>query len=306
MRNLLDLYKIFTSGRGIYGLLIRLGLSVDISRRLTKLLRISFSFVNILQRKNMGHIFLKNNPNFFQIDQNLGYGFFDAKKIPWGNEVIKIGKKIFEEKFFLSEIKNKNDGKYFRSDLLTDLELKNYPEFMLFATNNEIVAAATKYLKTFPVLTTIRLWYSDINNTIQSSQYYHIDQEDYNQFKVFVNISDVNHLNGPITFIDAVASAKIYKMARNPFHRVCDDEIFKFADNNEVLELVGDSGSGAFVDTSSCFHMGSRTREGGRLLLMISFVAFPVIREVNHRNICIDSLPLSLLPDYTTHLLVKQ
>lgn len=306
MKNLLNLYKSFNSGRGIYSLFIRIGLSVDISRRLTKILRISFGFMRVLKRKNMGREFLKNNSCSFEINKNIGYGFFDAKKLPWGNEVIEAGKKIFEEKEIFCSSKIKNDGKYFRSDLLTNLELKKYPEFMLFATSNELVAATTKYLKTLPVLTSIRLWYSDINNTIQSSQFYHVDQEDYNQLKVFVNISDVSHLNGPITFVDAIASAKIFKMTDDPFHRVCDDQVFKLIKSCEVLELVGDSGSGAFVDTSSCFHMGSRTREGGRLLLMISFVAFPVIREVNHVNICKDSLPLNLLPDYTAHLLVKQ
>ena len=42
--------------------------------------------------------------------------------------------------------------------------------------------------------------------------------------------------------------------------------------NSDALRLIGQAGTGAFVDSSRCYHHGARVKRGERLILMFQFL----------------------------------
>jgi hypothetical protein len=294
------------TGRGVYRLCTKVGFSIRASRVATKVCRSILGWPVILQRRLLARNFVRSNPPGLDVDKSAGCGFFLAADLPWGQKVVDRSWEIWESRKAQGQAEGGEDGKHYRSDLLDAGELKKYPEFLAFATSKELVSSVVGYLGTFPVLASIRLWYTETNESTQSAQLFHIDQEDFHQFKVFVNINDVSSDNGPLTIVNAQASRRIYKELKDPFHRVSDGDILKRCNSSDVVELVGPAGTAGYVDTSACFHMGSRTRSGGRLVLMISFLAYPVIRETDSTIFERSLIPWEALPAYTPQLLSRQ
>lgn len=294
------------TGRGLYRLCVRVGFSIRASRVITKACRSILGLPVIVQRRLLARAFVRANPPGLDVDKSAGSGFFRAADLPWGQKVVDRAREIWENRKAQAQAEGGEEGKHYRSDLLDAGDLKTYPEFLAFATSKELVSSVAGYLGTFPVLTSMRLWYTETNDSTQSAQLYHIDQEDFHQFKVFININDVSSDNGPLTIVKAQPSRRIYKELKDPFHRVSDGDILKRCNSGDVVELVGPAGTAGYVDTSACFHMGSRTRSGGRLVLMISYLAFPVIRETDSSIFDRTRIPWSDLPDYTPQLLSRQ
>ena len=113
------------------------------------------------------------------------------------------------------------------------------------------------------MLTYIAVWYSPNDSTKDDgSQKFHLDHEDFRQVKGFVFIDDVEETSGPFTLLEAEASAGVqravhYRMTPAE-KRVEDDVVFGIADRRRAVSLTGPAGTVALVDTSRCFHYGSR------------------------------------------------
>ena len=105
-----------------------------------------------------------------------------------------------------------------------------------------------------------------------ASRLFHLDPEDFTQVRMFLNVIDIRREQGPLTFLPAdvsdTALARLWRddrknRARKPeLRRWTDEEILTRAGMSPCIELVGPSGSGAFVDTSRCAHFGSRMKPG--------------------------------------------
>jgi hypothetical protein len=48
--------------------------------------------------------------------------------------------------------------------------------------------------------------------------------------------------------------------------------MFQHCRPEHQISLEGGPGTGAIVDTSNCFHFGSRCREGERIMMMVKFM----------------------------------
>jgi hypothetical protein len=138
--------------------------------------------------------------------------------------------------------------------------------FMRFALSESIVAPVAAYLGIVPVLHLVDLWYSFHGaDEPKSSQRWHLDSGDTTQVKVWIHCSDVGPESGPLTVIDASTSEELAERIDYDFgegHRVDDKEVEDFA-GAAITPLEGPAGTMHFVDTSRCFHMGSRVAEGG-------------------------------------------
>jgi hypothetical protein len=92
-----------------------------------------------------------------------------------------------------------------------------------------------------------------------------MDPTDSTQVKVWVYCSDVGLDSGPLTILPAAASdllAERIGYAMDERYRIPDD-VVESLKTDKTVPLVGRTGSVSFVDTSCCFHFGSRVEAGG-------------------------------------------
>jgi hypothetical protein len=138
--------------------------------------------------------------------------------------------------------------------------------YMRFILGEDVIAAVSTYLGLVPVLKQVDVWYSvHAGEAPKSSQRWHLDSADTTQVKVWIHISDVGPDSGPLTVVDASTSERIADEIGYDFgegHRVPDERFEELA-GAAVTALEGPAGTVHFVDTSRCFHFGSRVEAGG-------------------------------------------
>jgi hypothetical protein len=155
---------------------------------------------------------------------------------------------------------------------------------MALARHEAVLRFVGDYLGGLPILLRINLLHSE-NDALQegSSQFFHIDPEDFRQVKLFLLVRDVDEETGPLHLVPACVSERIqlrtgYRLARP---RLSDDQVHAEGDEASVVRCTGSAGTMIFADTSRCFHMGSRPGTKKRYVAMFQYVTpaaplFPV------------------------------
>jgi ectoine hydroxylase-related dioxygenase (phytanoyl-CoA dioxygenase family) len=176
--------------------------------------------------------------------------------------------------------------------------------------NPEIVGCVARYLKCFPILTYVAVWYSPNDLQDQTgSQKYHLDHEDFKQIKAFMAIEDVAKENGPFTLIPASESDRIQKKlgyTMTPENKQVDDEkMYEVISRDSAKPFVGSAGTLALVDTSRCFHYGSREGTKPRILLTFQYMTpFAYVMPWNwKKKPSLDHLHSENLPEFERKLL---
>ncbi|MEM7304654.1 MAG: hypothetical protein AAF372_03920 [Pseudomonadota bacterium] len=210
------------------------------------------------------------------IDRHSGFYRFDEKAIPVLKDVIDDCTRLYDEKIqqYDADYFVKNPNKGFLLTLSSDQELLKIPSIYKLITSEFVLDTVYSYLQQPFVLSTIRLWWSVVNETEIRSQKFHIDDEDLTQVKMFINISDITEDHGPFKFITADLSDQIISQNNHAKHRLTDNEVSASMEDIPVVALTGNRGEGGFVDTSRCLHFGSRANKFDRLVLMAQFLKF--------------------------------
>jgi hypothetical protein len=163
----------------------------------------------------------------------------------------------------LLEVAKRDTAKpYLANRFLNSEEVDLNSIYLQFALSEDVLATVSAYLGLVPVLYDFDVWYSMPQPDVaQSSQLWHMDHDDQMQVKVWVHCSDVGQESGPLTVIDAAASADFaqqigYDIGRG--YRVPDERVHELVPAVAITPLQGARGTTMFVDTSSCFHFGSR------------------------------------------------
>ena len=138
-----------------------------------------------------------------------------------------------------------------------------------------LVQTVSNYLGMVPVLYKVSLFYSENESwTDSSSQFYHRDHDDVTQVKAILFISDVTEDAGPLTVVPRKPSTMASKAInyKPKGSRVEDDKMRQLVGGNNIKPLLGPAGTMTLVDTSRCFHLGSRPGRDSRLALFIQYV----------------------------------
>ncbi len=212
-----------------------------------------------------------------RIDRYQGFARFGADEVPGIDAVIERCRGLFEarreelgEQAFVF-----NPNKLFLLSVLAGNEFCAYADLLRFMVSRPFLDTATRYLGAVPLLAGANLWWSPPNQTAASSQLFHTDNEDWSQLKIFINVFDTGEQNGPFTLLPADVSQRVATENRYVTGRLSDEQVFSAASSPDQLErLVGEAGSGGFVDTSRCMHFGSRGNSEDRLLLAFQFMRF--------------------------------
>ncbi|MEZ0217138.1 MAG: hypothetical protein ACAH89_08385 [Rariglobus sp.] len=171
----------------------------------------------------------------------------------------------------------------FMRSLLFPEDLKNNPSYLDFITSSELLAVVMDYIGTVPRLSPaqppgVRFMESNLSLDDEphlaprASQLYHIDFYDSPQVYVLVALEDITPECGPWTFLPASVTDRIAKEIgyREPGYgyRVKDAVIRPLIRDGEEIAFTVPKGGVLFIDSSRCFHFGSRNSTTPRFMMM--------------------------------------
>lgn len=171
----------------------------------------------------------------------------------------------------------------FLRSLLFPGDLEKYPAFLDFIVSSDVLEPAMDHLGTIPMLSRTRppgvrfmesniLLDPDSSLPPRDSQLYHIDFYDSPMVYVLVLLTDTTIQSGPWTFLPAAETEKLTKQTgykgRGWGYRVPDEKIRPLIDPSKEIIFEGRRGAVLFIDSSQCFHFGSRNAVNPRYMMM--------------------------------------
>ena len=155
-----------------------------------------------------------------------------------------------------------NTTKSYWKQALNSTDLEYGSVFVEYALQREVLGIVSKYLQAVPYLSRIDLFISEgKKESYSKSQLWHKDYNDSRIVKFWTYFSDVeSDEEGPFTVIPKDSSKNI-RLPRFPVHKK-DSDFEKYGGKFKPSKVYGKKYSSFLVDTSSCWHQGSRVAEG--------------------------------------------
>jgi len=164
-------------------------------------------------------------------------------------------------------------------------DLEKYPSFLDFTTSSDVLSTVSHYLRSIPVLSTVlpsgirvvesNAQFDDQPDRPHDSQLYHIDYYSLPNVYVLVLLRDTTPEQGPWTFLPRTVSQQISRKlnywTRQQGYRLSDEQIYSEVDRSKVIEFCGKRGTVLFIESSGCFHYGSRNSVKPRFQLMLGY-----------------------------------
>lgn len=184
--------------------------------------------------------------NFKKFSTNL------IKEISKDNpKIINFTKKYLITKEIYNLVKNFCENEI--DEILKDL--KNF-------FGSEIYLAGIKIAKNF---------YHDGKEDVYANKY-HLDNNRFTLFKIFILLSDVDLNSGPTNIIN-IKNTKLFKKVTNYKSRKLYNEL---QHENIIFKNTGNFGDMLLCSTSRCFHKaGVVNKNKSRLMLTLTFVSYP-------------------------------
>jgi hypothetical protein len=210
-----------------------------------------------------------------------GFALDTSGSLPHLDEVLAAADEVIEERGG----RGVADDRYraFFRNLVDVSDHARWPQFLDFITSSAAIATVSDYLGFVPALsktlpTGVRVVESGEHLDALShlpprdSQVFHIDPYDHPMVYVIVLVRDCTPDAGPFTFLPASVSERAAReldyWSRGRPYRLSDEEIYSVVDPSEAIELTYPRGTVLYVDTSRCFHYGSRNGKVPRFQLM--------------------------------------
>jgi hypothetical protein len=205
----------------------------------------------------------------FSIPEEKGFLVLPPATIDEAGAVITAGNELIESighERLLAKYNPKKDTMS-RGFLPEDARELGSP-YMRFALSEDVLAPISAYLGVVPVLLNIDIWYAyapPAEEGPRNAQLWHLDGDDTTQVKVWIHLQDVIPESGPLTALDASLSdafAEEIDYDSSVEYRIPDEKVESFTRDDSLTLFDGPAGTIDFVDTSRCFHFGSRVDEG--------------------------------------------
>ena len=111
----------------------------------------------------------------------------------------------------------------------------------------------------------------------RSSQLYHLDYHSSPTVYVIVALRDIGPDDGPLHFLGKAASRRVVEAldygARGVPYRLTDADVYSVVDESEVQRFAVPAGTVLFIESSTCFHFGSRRPAKPRYQMQYAFVS---------------------------------
>ena len=177
-------------------------------------------------------------------------------------------------------------GGFIARGFLPEESLQLGSPYLNFALSERVVGPVAAYLGVVPVLSDVDVWYSAHQpKAPKSSQLWHLDHADTTQIKVWIHVDEIDELSGPLTVVGAADSSEIADANDYDFgdsYRLADDAV----PTDRCVAFAGPAGTVDFVDTSRCFHFGSRVSAEGRprRIAVFQYLTPYSFKFADHRN----------------------
>jgi hypothetical protein len=165
-------------------------------------------------------------------------------------------------------------------------DLFQYPGLLHFPTSSEVLATVSEYMGMVRVFSQtrpkgVRVFEStnqfNTSTEFTASQLYHLDLHDSPLVYAILLVRDITEENGPWNFLPASASSKVVKalnyQAKGEPYRVTDERMYEIVDPSERISFTGKRGDVLFLDSSRCFHYGSRNATVPGYRVMYAFTS---------------------------------
>jgi hypothetical protein len=164
-------------------------------------------------------------------------------------------------------------GKPYLQNILPEDAPSRYPSLVDFATSSAVISAVAPTFGYVPHLSPslprgIRLQESSNNHDPtplapwRDSQNWHRDYHTEPTFYVITLIREVTDECGPLHYVSASVSRRVseafHYRSRQCSYRLTDEQFYSVVDPAEIHVLSGSPGTTLLIDSSACFHMGSR------------------------------------------------
>ncbi len=242
-----------------------------------------------LYRERLGELLDGNGALSGTLPRNLmrdGYAIDRSGTLPHIQDVLEQAAPLIEERGGLSREEALKTKKPLFYPLLRDGDLEKCPAFLDFILSSEVIATVAHYMGCIPLLSQTRppgVRFMESNEAYNpnpggppvNSQMFHIDIHDRPVVYVILLLRDVPEEAGPWNVLPASSSSRAanllnYQKRGEPY-RVTDERMFKVVDRSEVFRFTGPAGSVMFIDSSRCFHFGSRNAVIPRYQMMYGF-----------------------------------
>jgi len=219
------------------------------------------------------------------IEMKDGWAIDASLSLPHLDRVLEDSEKIIGER---SGVRRSDPGKYrsYFQDVWTPAHLEKHPSFLDFVTSSDVLSTVSHYLRSIPALSTtlpsgIRFVesnaaFDDQPDQPHDSQLFHIDYYSLPNVYVLVLLRDTTPEHGPWTFlprsISEKAARRLNYWTKQHGYRLNDEQIYSEVDRKEVIEFCGKRGTVLFIESSGCFHYGSRNSVKPRFQLMLGYL----------------------------------
>ena len=178
--------------------------------------------------------------------------------------------------------------KPFLQNINPESAIDEHPSLVDFATSPPMIAAVTPVFGYVPLLSGllprgVRLMESsttfdpDADGPWRESQLYHLDYHSSPTVYVVVALRDIGPDDGPLHFLGASASRRVAEAlnygSRGVPYRLSDADVYSIVDEEEVHRFSAPRGTVLFIESSACFHFGSRRPEKPRYQMQYAFVS---------------------------------
>jgi hypothetical protein len=210
-----------------------------------------------------------------------GFALDTSRSLPHLDRLLEQSEEVIAERAGRGEVDDRYRA-FFRNLIKVD-DLDRWGSFLDFVSSPELVAIVADYLGFVPALsktlpTGVRFVESGehldamAHLAARDSQLFHIDPYDHPLVYVIVLLRDCEPDMGPFCFLPAsvserAATALDYWSRGRPY-RLSDEEIYSVVGEDERIDFTYPRGTVLFVDTSRCFHYGSRAGKRPRFQMM--------------------------------------
>jgi len=212
----------------------------------------------------------------FTIHRDRGYAVFPPDAFAEAREIVAATADLGRQVDLTRPGLSKKARSGFMVPILDVASLTLDSPMLRLALRQDVIAAVSSYLGMVPVIAYLQLFYSEANSDeARSSQLFHCDADATSQVKIFVLCSEVTRSNGPLTLLDAEMSRNVRSRLGYQFGgKIKDKRLAGIIDESDHVPIVGPPGTVCFVDTTQCFHFGSRVESGTapRLVTMIQYL----------------------------------
>ena len=216
-----------------------------------------------------------------KVDKNIDLEEKGFTQINSEEKVFNLVLNKYSNMFKSKEFKNafENSKKQFLNSYKINLLENDNHIFLKFLFQNNLIDTISSYLGRYFTLNGAYIFYSK-NEIFEHgrSQELHLDGDALKQLKIFVHLSDVDLNSGPLNVMPRNVSKILFSNFRKQHliktrsTKISDDKVQKNI-LEKISPLIGKRGTINIVDTSNCYHYGSRPGNRERVVLLFQFVS---------------------------------